>query len=372
MIESAILALGTAVPRFPTAQMAIGGWMTEAFGHRPALARWLRAIYARSPIECRYSCLPDFGLAASQSRFSPSLSVADSPTTAERMALYRTESIALGQVAARRAIWDRRDQLPITHLIAVSCTGFFAPGLDLALAASLGLAPDLRRSMIGFMGCAAAFNGLQLAAEISAASPRARVLVVCVELCTLHIQPGEDREALVAASLFGDGAAACVVGHPTAGSGDHLRLHDFHSRVTPSTESEMTWEIGNHGFALRLSPEVPKQLACSTEADLSRLLGTGVRPDFWAVHPGGPAILDRIESALQLGPADLEQSRAILRRYGNMSSATILFILEEVRRRLRANGRSEATGVAMAFGPGLVTELATISYRIAEERRAHA
>jgi predicted naringenin-chalcone synthase len=280
------------------------------------------------------------------------------------MAIYEQASVDVAADAARQALGDRAAD--VTHLIVVSCTGFFAPGPDLALARRLGLPADVQRSVIGFMGCAAAFNALRLADQIVAGRPDALVLIVCVELCTLHIQPGADREDLTAASLFADGAGACLVGAPQPGQ-EMLLIDNFFTGVTPDTESDMAWRIGNHGFKMRLSPEVPRQVARVVRPALHELLPDGPAPEFWAIHPGGPAIVDRVAETCDLSDNDVQASRDVLRNYGNMSSPTILFVLDAIRRQLRSAARP-ATGVAMAFGPGLVAEMAALRYVPAGEQ----
>ncbi|NJN19799.1 MAG: hypothetical protein HC822_27965 [Oscillochloris sp.] len=205
----AIHSIATAVPQYRADQAAVGAWVADSLDADAGLRRYLRRLYELSGIESRYSCLPDAQALERDSRFAPGRSRAASPTTAERMAIYERESVKLGTQAAQRALAETNRPAAaaqITHLIVVSCTGFFAPGLDLAIARNLGLQPTVQRSLIGFMGCAAAFNGLRLAAQIVAGQPTAQVLVVCVELCTLHLQPGTDRVNLTVASLFGDGA----------------------------------------------------------------------------------------------------------------------------------------------------------------------
>jgi predicted naringenin-chalcone synthase len=255
----------------------------------------------------------------------------------------------------------------VTHLLAISCTGLFAPGLDYALAKTLCLPPTVRRTLIGFMGCAAVFNGLRAAAEIVRGRPTARVLVVSVELCSLHNQPSAEYDLLVGASIFSDGASACLIGNPASDDGDYFRLEEFHTAIHPDTEEEMAWNIRDHGFALRLSPRVPNYLALAAPAAIQAVFGQQ-QPGFWAIHPGGRAIVDRLAEIFEL-PADaLAATREVLRCYGNMSSATILFVLSALRRQLAdvfaRNGRQAAPlpGVAMAFGPGLVVEMSKLSY----------
>ncbi len=369
---AAILALGTAVPPYRSYQSDLAGWMAESLHEQPAVARWLRSLYERSGIETRYSCLPDADHPPASSRFAPHRTPDEAPTTSERMAIYAREAVKVGTAAARRALEDYDDgetgngagvAASVTHLIVVTCTGFFAPGIDQAIARELQLQPTVERSLIGFMGCAAAFNALRLANQIVLAQPEARVLVVCVELCTVHIQPGCDRTNLVVASLFADGAAACLVGAPQAGHQDQFGLMDFHTSISPDSETDMVWQIGQLGFTLRLSPEVPARLAEAAPRALRSLVDDPAALGFWAIHPGGRMIVDRLAEIFALDPEQVAASRAVLRDYGNMSSPTILFVLHELRRQLREQGSTELLdGIAMAFGPGLVTEMARLVY----------
>jgi predicted naringenin-chalcone synthase len=289
------------------------------------------------------------------------------------MQVYEQASVEVGTQAAQRALDDYSAACgctpeeaagEITHLLAVSCTGFFAPGLDQMIVRGLNLSPTVERTLIGFMGCAAAFNALRLATQIVQAQPSARVLVVCVELCSIHIQPSLERVDLVGGAVFCDGAAACVVGMPQPTQRDVFEIAAFHTELTPETESFMVWKIGDHGYTLHLSAEVPSNLARVGPLALQKLLGASAPTmDFWAIHPGGRAILDGLETIFELTPHDMEPSRAVLRDYGNMSSPTILFVLQAHRERLRRNTANELThGVMMAFGPGLVTEMAHLLY----------
>ena len=397
----ALLSIGTAVPTYWLPQDEISQWMAGAFSDQPAVARAIRSLHRHSGIERRYSCCPEYLQPVENSRFTPGESEA-APTTAERMAIYAREAPALGIQAARLALERYAASSgsavqtvadSITHLVVVSCTGFFAPGLDIVIAQKLGLPSAISRTVIGFMGCSAAFNGMRTAYQFAQSQPGARVLVVCVELCSLHIQQDANPAHLIAMSLFADGAAACLVGEATSRDRSVFRLDAFHSEVQPDTESEMVWEIGDHGFVLNLSPQIPEHVAEAAPSTLEHLF-PGQRPDFWAIHPGGRAIVDRLQKAFALAPIHLEPSRDILRRYGNLSSSTILFVLDELRERLAkesaqtmALAGSHATqtaasmtwgedkfdssvpahngtpsGVAMAFGPGLVIEMARLTY----------
>lgn len=377
----AILSLGTAVPRYASRQSDIGDWMAASFKEQPALQRLIRSIHAYSGIEMRHSCTPEYLIPVENSPFAPGHVVEQTITTGERMAIYEREAPKLGVTAARRALEalkvDENQSVSavidsITHLIVVSCTGFFAPGLDFVMAGQLGLSTMVKRSLIGFMGCSAAFNALRTAHEIVAGAPSARVLVVCVELCSLHGQPGSDRDLLVAASLFSDGAAAAIIGTPRSCDNTYFALDGFHTSMKPNTQDEMVWRIGDHGFELRLSPRIPEHLAEVAPVALETLFACQ-QPSFWAIHPGGRAIVDRLAEIFSLADSATQASYEVLRRFGNMSSATILFVLKELQEHLAAGAKAGASperdrppvrsdGVAMAFGPGLVIEMARLTY----------
>lgn len=372
--RAAIAAIGTAVPGYELAQASFARWIADSFPDRPAIGRWFRSICANSGIETRYTCMPDFQEPARESRFSPARSAGDVPTTGERMAIYERESVPLGTAAGQRALGryaESGGRTPsdvansITHLVVVSCTGFFAPGLDMAIARRLGLRSDVERTLIGFMGCAAAFNGLRTANHIVKGDPDANVLVVCVEICSIHLQPqpGNNRENLISAALFADGASACLVTMPEPTGYGVFEIEDFYTGVKPETRKEMIWQIGNYGFVLNLSPRIPDHLTEHAPAAVGTLFD-GDAPHFWAIHPGGRAIVDGLEKIFALDSTDVVSSRAVLRRVGNLSSATILFVLDDMWARMRTTeaGASPASGVAMAFGPGLVIEMARLRY----------
>lgn len=363
-----LLGLGTAVPAYQFQQAHLAGWVAASFGD-DELRTWIRRLYAVSGIETRHSCLPDAHFPWQDSRFAPGRLACETPTTAERMDIYQREATTVGSAAAHAALADcgagpaEEVAATVTHLVVVSCTGFFAPGLDQAIARQLGLPPTVQRTLVGFMGCAAAFNGLRLAWQIVRAQPAARVLVVCVELCSLHMQAGTNRTDLVVASLFSDGASACLVGAPHGGDGERLLLDTMHSALVPETGQDMVWEIGNHGFRLHLSPDIPARLGEAAPAALAELLDGRPRPGAWAIHPGGRAIVARLASIFDLTTQDLAPTMHVLRHYGNMSSGTILFVLRELRQQLRARTDLAPTAIAaMAFGPGLAVEMAHLSY----------
>ncbi|GAB3192916.1 type III polyketide synthase [Nesterenkonia suensis] len=289
------------------------------------------------------------------------------PTTGLRNDLYRQAAPPLAADAARDAL--RRGDVAaerVTHVITVSCTGFFAPGLDYHLIRDLDLPDDVERTHLGFMGCAAALPALRLASQITDGRPDAVVLVVCVELCSLHVRETSDPEQVVAASVFADGAAAALVTSADSpdtspgASGDApgrpggLVLDRFATALTREGESDMAWTIGDHGFRMTLSAEVPRIIGREIREAVDRFLGDAPSPHIWAVHPGGRSVLDRVETGLGLKPTALQTSRAVLRDCGNMSSVTILVIL----RRLLEDPAAHGPIAALAFGPGLTVESA--------------
>lgn len=285
------------------------------------------------------------------------------PTTAQRMRRYEVESIPLAERACRGALAQAGvEPGEISHLVTVSCTGFAAPGVDIALIKRLGLSFDVERTHVGFMGCHGALNGLRVSRGLLAAEPAARVLLCSVELCSLHYAYGWDPKKVVGNALFADGAAAVVLGNeertpPPPAEG--WRLAASGARLFPDSEPAMAWRIGDHGFDMILSTKVPnliqRHLRPWLEAWLAEQGLSVERVGSWAVHPGGPRVLTCVEASLGLPPEATAVSREVLENYGNMSSATILFIL----RRLIGEGASRPC-VAIGFGPGLAAEVALL------------
>jgi predicted naringenin-chalcone synthase len=227
-----------------------------------------------------------------------------------------------------------------------------APGIDLALIRGLGLRPTVERTHIGFMGCHAALNGLRVANAYATADPAARVLVCAVELCSLHYYYGSDADKLIANAIFADGAAAAA---GCGASRGHWSVAATGSCLIPDTADAMGWTVGDHGFEMSLARRVPALIARNLRPWLEAWLATqGLTVETvgsWAVHPGGPKILAAVEEGLNLPPAALAVSREVYANYGNMSSPTVLFILDRLRR-----GGAPRPCVALGFGPGLVAE----------------
>jgi predicted naringenin-chalcone synthase len=325
-----------------------------AFARTLLTDRRSRVLFERmadkAQIDSRWSCLApsatperdavDAGGFYSRGRF---------PSTAERMRVFERAAPGLAADAVRRLDLGNA-AARVSHLIVTTCTGFFAPGLDFAIIERCGLRPSVERTIVGFMGCYAAINALKLARHIVRSQPDAHVLVVALELCTLHLNEADDLEQLLSFLLFGDGcAAALITAEPTG-----LALDSFRAVVIPDTAGLITWHIRELGFDMVLSGRVPGELQRGLRASAGTILGDGGRDgiELWAVHPGGRSILDAIEAALELPAAALAASRDVLRRFGNMSSSTVLFVLKELMQRARPGAR----GCAMAFGPGLTAE----------------
>jgi len=319
--------------------------------------RYIDSIYAESDISQRYSCIarPDEFFKADNGRTS-------APGTRARNDLFTAAARELFVGAAGDAVRNCPNASfdDVTHLITVSCTGFYNPGPDCDIIEALNLGRDIQRYNIGFMGCCAAFPALRLARTICMAEPHAVVLVAAVELCSLHIQLKEDLDSILGAALFADGGAAAVVStrKPLPGQ-TALELNHFESTLIPNSRDKMAWTIGDSGFEMVLSSYIPKVLEANIAAVVSPLLDsrnlTVSDIDHWAIHPGGKAILDRIEAALGLKQG-CRASRDVLKNFGNMSSATILFVLQHIMRQPARN--REETVFAMAFGPGLTVESA--------------
>ncbi len=360
-----IRGIGTHVPEHAilqaeAAELAIS--FAEPGGGRE---RTLRALFRMSGLKKRHSVLLETTsgeLAAKQTFYPPTRGPDDhGPATSLRMARYEVEAPPLAAGAARSALADAgMTPSEITHLVTVSCTGFFAPGLDATLVNILGLFRGVERTHVGFMGCHGAMNGLRVGASHTESKPEARVLVCSVELCSLHLAYGWDPGDMVANALFGDGAAA-VVGTPSSASDgpDSWNVTANGTFLLPDSGDAMSWRIGDNGFRMTLSPSVPNLIQAHLEEWLRGwLVDNGLALEevaSWAVHPGGPRILNAVEEALGLESSATAVPRAVLSEFGNMSSATILFILE----RMRA-ARAPRPLVALAFGPGLVVEAVLI------------
>ena len=360
-----IVSIGTAVPPTRIAQEVARDIFAAQEGADRLARRRIQAVFDASAIAARHTVLSEFatGETSGPATFVDGDGRLLSPSTGARNERYIASAPELTAAAARTALADGGiDPSAVTHVVTVSCTGLFAPGPDYRLVRDLGLRPTVERCHLGFIGCAAALPALRVASAFAASRPDAVVLVVCTELCTLHLRPSNDPQQIVASSVFADGAAAAVItADPAAGNPGGLDLDRFGTTLTDEGETDMVWTIGDNGFEMILSAEVPRIIGREIQGAVGRFLGDDATPEVWAVHPGGRSVLDRVEAGLELAPDALEASRAVLRDFGNMSSATILFILAAL---LRDDAVPDGARVAgLAFGPGLTVESALMTRR---------
>ena len=357
-----IYGMGTATPPHALSQehavALAAGYGCESEDQR----RQLRALYRLTHVKTRYSTVLDSdsrdGL-PTQTFFPPMQHPGDrGPTTRQRMARYEQDAPPLAARAARAALDNAGiDPTAVTHIVTVSCTGFAAPNFDVGLIRHLGLRRTVERTHVGFMGCHGALNGLRVANGIAAGNPDACILVCAVELCSLHYQYGWNPDWLVANAIFADGAAAVVGGAKHSGGTDGWTIAANGAALLEDSAELMAWRIGDHGFEMALSSRVPGVIERELRGWLDGWLAThGLTVDqvgTWALHPGGPRILEACAGAIGIAKERYAISREVLGEFGNMSSPTILFILDRLRQR-----GAERPCVALGFGPGLAVEAA--------------
>lgn len=349
--------ISTTLPDHRYKQDDVSEVMQERVATTDLERRIIHSIYARSGIESRYSVLGDF--LSSRPGELYSANGTQTASTGERNQLYEKNARELF-VKTGQNLLEQSGLSPdsITHLLTISCTGFYAPGPDFDLIRGLDLGPDTERYHLGFMGCYASISGLKMASRICAGDPSATVMVVSTELCTLHFQGGTDPDDLISSSVFGDGSAGAIVTATPPATETCLKLNDFASIITKKGADEMAWTIGDTGFRMVLSTYIPDLLSENLSPFLAPLfkrfnLDIG-EIDLWAVHPGGRRILDRFEQELELNQDQLKYSRSVLKQFGNMSSVTTLTVLKEIL----ADESTSPGGnlLALAFGPGLTIE----------------
>jgi predicted naringenin-chalcone synthase len=335
-----ILSLATAVPDYCFEQEAISDRMIRGLQLSESRASELQRVYRQSAIHTRHSVLPNFDTLFMQ------------PTARERNAIYKEQAPKLALKAARKALESRQGDIEaISHVISVSCTGMIAPGIEYYLIRDLGLRPSVGRFGINFMGCFGAFNALSLAVALTKENPAHRVLIVCTELCSLHAQTDLSTDTLLANALFADGAAACIVGS----AHDEKPLATIVNRsslVLENSDHTMAWEVAESGYFMKLSMRVPVLIKNNIASFIKSLVGSRCTFEecHWAIHPGGKTILQAIEKECSLVPAQTTSSWQVLHKYGNMSSATFLFVLEQ------ALQDPWQWIVGTGFGPGLSIE----------------
>lgn len=358
---SKIVSTGTAVPACRHEQNSILDFMQMTYALSEEEQRKTRFLYRQSGIDTRYSVIPDYTLPPQQWEFySPPGSNAAFPSLEKRMEWFRRHAAPLSVQAAKKCL-EAHSHLPVTHLITVSCTGMSAPGLDLELLELLDLPATTCRSSVNFMGCYAAIHALKIADAFCRADASANVLVVCTELCTLHFQPEPSMDNITSSMLFADGAAAVLVTGNDAAPG--LTIGKFYSKVAAKGKKDMAWELSSRGFLMTLSSYIPGIIAADFNALTGEALAAAAmqKEDItdWCIHPGGKKILEAVHTSLGLAEAELQASYDVLRNYGNMSSATLLFVLQQVMQQAPAKDNRHI--FAAAFGPGLTMETLILS-----------
>ncbi len=352
--------IATLVPEHFFEQNFLRDRMKEYISEREATKRIIHRIYSKSGIDKRHTVINDFNANGDPRFFFEKDGTLNSPSTGTRNTFYAKKAKKLFVETARKTISENKSVLKedITHVITVSCTGFFAPEPGFKIIQELGLPTSTQRFHLGFMGCFAAFPAMKMAKSFCKANPDATVLVVCLELCSLHLQDSEATDHLISASVFADGAAGMIINTKKPTDSHGLELTHFATSIAEESEKDMAWTIGDTGFDMVLSTYVPEII----ESNLSE----SIRPLFknyhlapsqiqhWAIHPGGRAILDKVQHGFDLKEEQLASSRKVLANFGNMSSATILFVLADLLEQNKSSANESI--LAMAFGPGLTIE----------------
>ncbi len=323
----------------------------------PRVQPVFRRMAARSGIRRRFSVLtPNYRMQEAVRRTEFTVNAHEFytrgsfPDTAQRMQIFERFAPRLAQRTLDKLMLTDEERRSVTHVLVTSCTGLYAPGLDFDILDHLGLDTSVERTMIGFMGCYAAINGLKQARHIVRSEPDAKVLLVNLELCTLHLQETQDLEQVLSFLVFGDGCAASLISAEPTG----FAMDSFRSLLIPETRELITWRIRGGGFDMLLSGKVPGEIGKALAISGAEVLGKQRKEDItlWGVHPGGKSVLDAVERGLGLPEDALAASRQTLECFGNMSSATVMFVLE----RLMQSAQPGEKGCAMSFGPGLTAE----------------
>jgi predicted naringenin-chalcone synthase len=355
---SKIISIGTAVPAFRHNQDDILHFMQHIYALNEADKRKLKFLYHQSSIEYRHSVIPDYSRNIAEWKFYPhSENLEPFPSLEQRMGWYNKYAAPLSVDAIRECLGNKISHKEITHLITVSCTGLSAPGLDLQVMELMDLPKNIFRTSINFMGCYAAIHAMKLADAICHSDGHAKVLIVATELCTLHFQKEATTDNIASSLLFADGSAAMVItsnNYPSSG----IILKKFYSEVLPHGKKDMAWELSSTGFLMTLSGYVPNLIEEDFELLTERALQKNnlkkENISDWCIHPGGRKILEAIHKSLHLVNGELDESYDVLKRYGNMSSATILFVLKKIFE--KEDSKKSKTLFGAAFGPGLTME----------------
>lgn len=352
---SKIISIGTAVPQYKHKQTDILKFMQLVYALDATENRKLKFLYHQSGIDHRYSVISDYGCEISDWKFYPQTeNIEPFPSLEQRMQWFNKFAPSLSLNAVRDCLGDIPSK-EITHLLTVSCTGMSAPGLDLQLMELMDLPKNIFRSSVNFMGCYAAIHALKIADAICDKEKDAKVMIVCTELCTLHFQREATADSIASSLLFGDGAAAALVTHDND-KRKGLKLDHFYSEVITKGKNDMAWELSSTGFQMTLSGYIPELI----EEDFDPLVNRSLQKaelekeniSYWCIHPGGRRILDTIHKSLDFKNGELQHCYGVLKDFGNMSSATILFVLKRIMQSINQNEKI----FGAAFGPGLTME----------------
>jgi predicted naringenin-chalcone synthase len=358
-MDIAITAIGTANPPYKRKQSEVVELVIAGLHLKPAEQRLLKSIYKSTGIEYRYSVLSDYDKEPGQFEFFPNDPTQPYPSTAQRMKIYKDNAIHLALKAIENCLSNTDyEKSSITHLITVSCTGMYAPGIDIEITQTLGLHSSIHRTTINFMGCYGAFNAIKVADAICKSHPEAQVLIVCVELCTIHFQNSMTMDNMISNAIFADGAAAALI-QAKPKTDKYLSLKHFYCDLLPQSSDKMAWHIADTGFDIVLSTYVPEVIESGIAHFMERLLQKNSLAlhdiEYYAIHPGGLKILQACEKALNISTEQNKYAYQVLNDYGNMSSATILFVLKAFFDNM-SSAHHNKNIFSCAFGPGLTLE----------------
>ena len=347
-----ILSIAQSVPEHCIVQKGFAAHVAKASGLTAPQTQWLEKVYSQSAITTRYSVLEEFSCDCSKWSFWNN----GPPSSQERNDLYKEHAPNLSKNACQKAInaWGQ-DPQKITHIIYVSCTAVVAPGIQAYLQEALHLSTDVCQFGLNMMGCFGAFKGLQMASAFCSQNPNNRVLVVCCELCSLHFQQTQCQEAQIGNALFADASAACIVAlEPTRSEKSLYRICQHKSQILPETRDKMTWDLSNSGLVFGLKKEVPELIKTHVASFATSFLTNdiSIHDCLWPIHPGGKGILQAVEEALTLSKTQTTASWQVLKDYGNISSASYLFVLNQ----LLQQKPEKKWAVGLGFGPGLCFE----------------
>ncbi|MDX2172004.1 MAG: type III polyketide synthase [Bacteroidota bacterium] len=360
---SYISQIQTSVPDYKHHQRDIIAFYQNAIDDE-STKRKIKIIGEKAAIDTRYSVLDDFSKTENDFSFFPkNRFLIPEPTLNQRMAVFKNHALDLSLKTIKKLNGFETLKETITHIITVTCTGLYAPGLDIEIIRELGLNSSIHRTSINFMGCNAAILALKQADLICKNTFNSSVLIVCTELSTLHFQTDFSDDYLLSTSLFGDGCAAIIVSSESLYEIDcpKIKIDSFHSSILHKGKSDMTWNISDKGFILNLSSYVSELISDNIKTMLEALPIKSSNIHYWAIHPGGKKIIDDFAKVMGLSKEDLKASYTILRNYGNMSSPTVLFVLKELISSTRYNKPDESILTA-AFGPGLSIETMLLRY----------